>query len=211
MKIRKFSERRWINGFLLLILILLSLNEIKIQAQEDFCREQKAVWSNFYYFNHPPKLRPSTHKKAVGPSEEIFEPADALIGDSLITGTKISRSPTETIKIYNADGSIWYEFSYNEKSQLYYFNHQNSDLKPYYSMRTRPDLFRIKAVSANWYEVVVNEETQMTKYLSGNDPVLGLDSFENYILQSVHITFDKEKNPGLIHQVVLRHFLQRKE
>lgn len=56
-------------------------------------------------------------------------------------------------------------------------------------------MLRLEAESENWYEVIVNEETGLTKYIWKDDPVLGKDSWEGYILLAAFITLDKEKNP----------------
>lgn len=129
--------------------------------------------------------------------EEIFKPAYGLVtsSPSATKRTIYDLSENETIKIYNADGSMWYEFSFFEKSPLYYKKNSKSDFKPFVPLKDFVFYLRLRAISNKRYEVVVNEETQETKYMLINDPILGRESFEQIILRGGRVTFDEESNP----------------
>jgi hypothetical protein len=135
------------------------------------------------------------------PAEEIFKPDDDFIGDATGLGkrTVYDASPQDTIHIYNADGSIWYEFSVYKNSSLYYRNNPKSDFQPFVFPGYGPASFRfrIKASSDHWYEIIVNEETQVSKYVSKNDPILGRWSFEKILLNlgDNKVEFNFKENP----------------
>lgn len=138
-------------------------------------------------------------KSIPAPSSEEFKPDNALVTDSVGYGkrTIYDISEQETLRIFDADGLLWYELSFFAESPLYFRKNENVNFKPYHFLKIeRSDvLLRTKAVSKNWYEVVINEETQETKYVLKNDPIVDYVKFEKFILSSVKITFDKEKNP----------------
>jgi hypothetical protein len=129
--------------------------------------------------------------------EEIFKPAYGLVtsSPSATKRTIYDISENETMKIYNADGSMWYEFSFYEKSPLYYKKNSKSDFKPFAPQAYGHLYLRLQAISSKRYEVVVNEETQETKYMLIKDPILGRESIEQIILRGGRVTFDKESNP----------------
>jgi hypothetical protein len=136
------------------------------------------------------------------PSQEKFKDDDGFIQRASNAGTKrvIDMTGNEVAKIYNQDGSLWYEFNY--KRNVCWLGKPNAELKPlYYDVyknETIPCflLFRIKSTSKNWYEITVNEETGLTKYISKYDEALGRDNFERHITGLTNrIEFDNEKNP----------------
>lgn len=144
----------------------------------------------------------STTELSSKPSNEIFKPDDDLISDAINSGKRIALdvSPQETIRLYNEDGSIWYEFSFNKNSPIYYEKNKKSDFEPFVEPINgfgTSLLFRIKASSENWYEVIVNESTKMCKYIPKNDPVLDRLSFEKILLNELShsITFNAINNP----------------
>ncbi|MDQ3799933.1 MAG: hypothetical protein M3384_10805 [Acidobacteriota bacterium] len=148
--------------------------------------------------------------KIPAPSEEQFKPADGIIlhahqippirksnsgidSTYKLTRRAIDTSEQDTVRLYDADASLWYEFSVYKSNPLYFVNNRKPEVKPFQPLWMV--MFRLKAVSRHWYEVIINEETQETKYTLISDPVLGRSDLERYIINSGSITFDKEKNP----------------
>lgn len=127
------------------------------------------------------------------PSEESFKLIDGIVNDAGITSERkfADVREEETVLIYNADGSVWYEFSPHINNPLHYRKNPKSEFKPF----CYGDWFRIKGISKNWYEVVINEETEETKYILISDPITNYVPFEYYILKNGAIGYDKEKNP----------------
>jgi hypothetical protein len=126
------------------------------------------------------------------PLQEKFKNDDGLVERASNAGTKrvIDMDGSETGRIYNQDGSLWYEFKYNATRT--WVNKPN-DLKPLWEHVFL--IFRVKSSSKNWYEVIVNEETGLTKYVSKFDEALGCGDFHWKFVQSVIVKFDREKNP----------------
>lgn len=125
------------------------------------------------------------------PSEEEFEPADGLVGLNTIGKTIYS----DTVRIYDNEGSLWYEYSLDEKHPLYYKKNPNPNYKPFCVFEARQTCIRLKAISPNWYEVFVDEKNQQTKFMAIRDPFLMRETFESYIPFSHMVTFDRENNP----------------
>lgn len=146
----------------------------------------------------------SSNNKIPPPSEEVFEPAFGQVSTANGVKTKskdryrtYDQVLQDIIRIYNADGSVWWEFSFNENSPLFFSKNPKKDFKPYGKFTTFIIHLRLKAVSKHWYEVIVNEETQTTKYTLIDDPVMGCGDFEPFIMDSGNIKFNYENNPML--------------
>ncbi len=131
------------------------------------------------------------------PSQEKFKDDDGLVERATNAGTKrpIDVTGDEIARLYNYDGSLWYEFSYNKRNV--WVGEPNDELKPFVNDKVGGGflIFRIKASSKHWYEVTVNEETGLTKYIYKFDEALGRGTFEQSIKQSISVKTDKEKNP----------------
>ena len=130
------------------------------------------------------------------PSKETFTPSFGRIDDKSKLG---ERAETDTVKIFNADGSIWYEFSYYKNSPLYHGKNLKPELNPMGRLKVRNlpgfDLMlTLKAESENWYEIIVDEETQSVKYISKSEKTLGKEDWESY-MPRWFLTFDKKQNP----------------
>ena len=147
--------------------------------------------------------------KIPAPSEEEFKPADGIITLAPpVVRQNITTFDKDVVRFYNNDASIWYEFSNEQSHPLFMANTRKpSELKLFNPLWLV--IFRLKAVSEHWYEVVINEETQETRYTLISNPVLGRVGFDRYLMPGP-IVFDKEKNPfrdapdGKIKDVVYR-------
>lgn len=130
------------------------------------------------------------------PSEEKFEPLDGLMEQSFraTQQTEVESEANHFITIYNADGSIWYQYSNRGSDEFYFAKQPHPDFKPYDKNNQRL-LPRVKGKSKHWYEVVVNEETQAVKYMLISDRAAGYVSLEYYVMKYSDIRFNPEKNP----------------
>jgi len=102
------------------------------------------------------------------------------------------------VKIYNEDGSLWHKFTHYYDDSDGKFEYANENFLPF---AFHPDYFvlALKCVrkKADRYEVIVNEETNLKKYVKANDKVLKFETWENHILQLFAVGFDEKENPML--------------
>ena len=107
-----------------------------------------------------------------------------------------SYSNEDFIQIYNEDGSIWYRFTYYYDDSDGKFEYANSSFRPF---AFHPDYFLLvlKCVrkQAGRYEVIVNEETGLLKYVKADGPSLRFERWERHILKVFAIGFDQKVNP----------------
>ncbi len=131
------------------------------------------------------------------PASEKFYAADGVVARDWIPGRTYAEDlQFHIIRIYNADKTIWYEFSFEEKSPVYLNKIAQKELKPFEPFMLDRFYVRVVAESENWYEVVINEETKETKYTLKSDRSLIYATFKFYFEKSGgFIDFDEEKNP----------------
>ena len=100
------------------------------------------------------------------------------------------------VHIYNGDGSPWYSFSFYYDDRDGKFDYANEGFRPF---AFHPDYFllALKCVKREGgrYEVVVNEETGLRKYVRADDPTLRFETWESHILRVFSITLDLKENP----------------
>lgn len=127
----------------------------------------------------------------VAPSKDSFQPViDLLTIDGTTNDAGIYG---DTIRLYDRDGSLWFEYSLLDSSPLFYQKNTARSLRLIFPAKL--SFFRLKAISKYWYEVEVNSETHETKYMRINDPFLKRDGIKLRILLSPYIKFDESKNP----------------
>ncbi len=94
------------------------------------------------------------------------------------------------LQFENEDGTIWHEFTFYYDDSDGKWDYPNDEFR---IVAFHPDyfLFKIKCVSQSedFYTVVVNEQSGLTKRLSKSAP-LKLHSWEQYVLNSFSIGFD---------------------
>lgn len=102
----------------------------------------------------------------------------------------------EPIKIYNEDGSLWYEFKITDDEVAQKAFEQNEDLRPF-----RFDLddffFYFNRIGENdrYYQVIVNEDTGLKKFVRKDDPKFKAETWQQYILNCNSVGFDPQQNP----------------
>ena len=102
------------------------------------------------------------------------------------------------VRIYNADGSVWYEFSYFYDDSDGKFDYANEEFRPF---AFHPDYFLLVLKCTNRdgssLEVIVNEDTGLKKYVKADDPVVKLEPWDKFVLSVFAVTFDQKANPIL--------------
>jgi hypothetical protein len=123
-------------------------------------------------------------------------PVTTSIKDStglIVLSDKYSKD--DTIRIYNADGSLWYEFSFYYENQGGKFN-ERSDFAPF---AFHPDYFtlalRCVGEEKNRYEVVVNDESGLRKFVKKGDKVLRFQTWEYHVTEAFAVQFENKTNP----------------
>jgi hypothetical protein len=98
------------------------------------------------------------------------------------------------VRIYNEDGSLWYEFTYYYEDKNERFE-RKEDFVPF---AFHPDYFSLAlkcvAQDKSRYEVIVNEETGMRKFVKKDDLNLKFETLENHILNTFSVDFNKKEN-----------------
>lgn len=107
------------------------------------------------------------------------------------------------IKIYNADGSLWYKFTfyYDEKNGR--FPSQNDSFRPF-TFHPSYFLLALKCVRKikDRYEVIVNEETGLKKYVLASDTSLSFETWGQHILKVLSV--DQKLPPERIPRASVR-------
>ncbi|MFY9618360.1 MAG: hypothetical protein WAQ99_01010 [Pyrinomonadaceae bacterium] len=102
------------------------------------------------------------------------------------------------VRIYNGNGSLWYEFSYFYDDSDGKFDYPNDDFRPF-AFHVDNFLLALKCTKRDdsSLEVIVNEETGLRKYVKADDPVLKLEEWDKFVLGVFAVTFDQNTNPLL--------------
>lgn len=100
------------------------------------------------------------------------------------------------VRFYNSDGSLWYEFSYFYDDSDGKFDYPNDEFRPF-AFHVDYFLLVLKCTnkSLTLLEVIVNEETGMTKFVKADDPVLKFQTWDAHVLSVFAVDFDKKANP----------------
>ncbi len=106
------------------------------------------------------------------------------------------KDKNDFIRIYNEDGSLWYEFTFYYDNEINGWNkYQNDNFNAFAFI---PDYFlltlRCIGKDENRYKVIVNEETGLKKYVNKNDKNLKLENWNEHFLKTFSIDLDEKKN-----------------
>ncbi|MBA3632390.1 MAG: hypothetical protein H0W58_06210 [Acidobacteria bacterium] len=113
----------------------------------------------------------------------------------IVLSDRYGKNGNDFIRFYNEDGSLWYEFTYHYavKGGKY---ERNENFLP---LAFHPDYFilalKCVAENKNRYEVIVNEETELKKFVKKDDPTLKFQTWEDYITKAFAIDFNQDENP----------------
>lgn len=104
----------------------------------------------------------------------------------------------DTVRIFDENGGIWYEFSYYDEAAFDELESINTDFRPF---AFHPDYLllamRVVGQTGTSYEVVVNEETGLRKFVRKDDKSLEYETFEKHIVSTYAVDFDEKANPVL--------------
>ena len=102
------------------------------------------------------------------------------------------------IKIYNADGSLWYKFSFYYDDKNGRFPYQNDSFRPF-TFHPSYFLLALKCIRKvkDRYEVIVNEETSLKKYVHASDASLSFETWGQHILKVFSVDIARSKSPLL--------------
>lgn len=100
------------------------------------------------------------------------------------------------IRFYNEDGSLWYEFTYYYDDSDGKFEYANENFTPF-SFHQDYFVLALKCVGEdkNRYEVIVDEETGLKKFVRKDDATLKFETWEKHILKTFAVDFNREQNP----------------
>ena len=131
------------------------------------------------------------------------EPAQTILDENSIKNTigvitlndKQESDSKDIVQIYNQDGGLWYEFSFDDDSDRK-FDGSNLDFRPF-AFHQDYYLIVLKCVGADAsrYEVIVNESTGLRKYVRKNDRTFMFQTWEDHILHLTFVGFDQATNP----------------
>jgi hypothetical protein len=114
----------------------------------------------------------------------------------LIVLDKDRYGKTDFIRFYNEDGSLWYEFTYYYDESDGKFEYANENFRAF-AFHIEYFVLALKCVGEdkNRYEVIVNEETGLKKFVRKDDPTLKFETWEDHILKLFAVGFNREENP----------------
>jgi hypothetical protein len=99
------------------------------------------------------------------------------------------------IRFYNEDGSLWYEFTFYYDDSDGKFEYKNENFQPF---AFHQDYFSLalKCIGEdkNRYEVIVNEETGLKKFVKKNEPTLKFQHWEDHITKAFAVDFNRDEN-----------------
>jgi hypothetical protein len=117
------------------------------------------------------------------------------LSDKYPSGKNEIKDKNDFIRFYNEDGSLWYEFTFYYDDSDGEFEYQNDNFRAF---AFHPDHFLLSLMCVgedkNRYQVVVNEEPELKKYVKKSDDNLKLESWSEHILKTFSIDLEKGKN-----------------
>lgn len=100
------------------------------------------------------------------------------------------------IRFYNDDGTLWYEFTFYYDDSDGKFEYENENFAPF---AFHQDYFllalRIAGEDKNRYEVIVNEETELKKFVRKDDPTLKFETWDEHVIKAFAVDFNQAENP----------------
>lgn len=145
--------------------------------------------------NTSPDPNSITREASTGVREE-FDNIGNVMG--LIALNERRYGKEDFIHFFNEDGSLWYKFTYYYDESDGKFEYANDDFRPF-AFHIDYFLLALKCVGKEKgrYEVIVNEETGLRKYVKADDPTLKFQTWEEHLLHVFAINFNREDNPVL--------------
>jgi len=110
---------------------------------------------------------------------------------------KRQSSSKDIIRLFNKDGSLWYAFSLYDDSDVK-FDGSNTDFSPL-AFHQDHFLLVLKCIGSveDQYEVVVNENSGLRKFVKKDDPLFKFQTWEEHILNLFAVGVNESRNPVL--------------
>jgi len=100
------------------------------------------------------------------------------------------------IRFYNDDGTLWYEFTFYYDDSDGKFEYENENFAPF---AFHQDYFllalRLAGEDKKRYEVFVNEDTGLKKFVKKSDKGLKFQSWEEHVKGAFAVEFNQPENP----------------
>lgn len=102
------------------------------------------------------------------------------------------------VRFYNEDGSLWYEFTFYYDDSDGKFEYANENFAPF-SFHQDYFVLALKCIGEDKsrYEVIVNEETGLKKFVKKTDSTLKFLTWEDHITKRFAVDFNRVENPLL--------------
>ncbi len=178
------------------ILIFLFLSLLACNGAPANKSSASSTGSESSVVQNAPKLSLDSNETRVHSIDESDIGYNLRNSRGLIRTNNESALKANSLLIYNKDGSVWYEFQFSSANNT---QQSTSDGGPFRPFRYDPSehnvAFNLIGETARYYEVIVNEESGITKYVKKDDPILRRGTWDQYILECFAVGFDSRSNP----------------
>lgn len=125
------------------------------------------------------------------PSEERFERTLGIVQpDTRAVG---SSDKADTVRLYDSEGELWFEYSLDEKHPKYLMASKTHKLRPLFPPAY--SYFKLVGVSEHWFAVQTDYESSDRKYMRKDDPFLRQSKIEDLIVIAREIRVNLKTNP----------------
>ncbi|HLA10929.1 MAG TPA: hypothetical protein VJ023_10075 [Pyrinomonadaceae bacterium] len=155
-------------------------------------------------FSSSLNLRLLGHSRGLNSSSSVVTSTPLRVNEVTIENTigvitlneKTATSRAEKFRFFNEDGSLWYEFSFYDDDNDLKFDQAKANFRPF-AFHQDYFVLALKCVGqdASRFKVVVNEKTQLIRFIRKDDLVFKFQSWEEHILDLFAVSFDPIKNP----------------
>lgn len=115
----------------------------------------------------------------------------------IILNDKRQGNSKEIVRLFNKDGSLWYSFSFYDDSDIK-FDGSNTDFNPFaFHQDNFLLVFKCVGVVGEWYQVIVNENSGLRKFVKKDDPLFTFQKWEDHIINLFAVGVDGSTNPVL--------------
>lgn len=144
--------------------------------------------------SNPAPMQPevgNTPTKRSPPDLESFEDVDGVL--VFREFSEEIKANEGLIKLYGNDGYVWKTIDYYEDYQM---PAEYKDFKPLSFRQSDFDLkFRCTGISRSWFQVIVSEDPQITKYVATGDRLFKYLPWRDFILGFVSVQYESDDNP----------------
>ncbi|MBK7706806.1 MAG: hypothetical protein IPN69_08980 [Acidobacteria bacterium] len=146
-------------------------------------------------------VRPVESQAGPTPVPKMSEPEPAkqydfevMDSQGLVAATDRLYEKGNFARIYNKDGSVWFEFTFYTESPRE-FSIEKEGFAPFVNDTEEKVVLKCIGVSGQYFRVLVNEETRLEKFVKRNDPAFEFKTWGQYVLECFAVNFDARQNP----------------